>query len=302
MQAADAGVSVISGLRAVTAHNFVEPADERPEVFRVHRRVLNKGQGLGVPANAHQQAQSALPHVPNVGLSGTVQQVHAGVAQATALQVRLQAVHLGSEFGLGFAVELHRQDRARVAFYERHAGRVTHGLAGPVQQNFVHHFYGRRIVPENLTGGLAGLDDAGEVDHGKAGHGRPGHQVDLGLGNHAESALRTDHHLGQVEGGIGKKFVQVIPADPAHDFGVPGLDFSRVVLGNTTQPPVDVGFQVRATELGFQLAGFQPFEMDPRSIGKDHLQFLDVVQGLSVDDRVSAAGVVAETAADTGPV
>ena len=95
MQAADAGVSVVSGLGAVVANNLVEPADELAHVLRVYGGVLHEGQGLGVAVHTHQQAQAVLAHGPNVGLGGPVQQVDAGVTQAAALHVRFQALHLG---------------------------------------------------------------------------------------------------------------------------------------------------------------------------------------------------------------
>ena len=52
---------------------------------------------------------------------------------------------------------------------------------------------------EYLFDRLAGLENVGEMEHRKPGHGGPGHQVDLGLGDHAQSPFGADHHAGEVE-------------------------------------------------------------------------------------------------------
>ena len=92
VQAAHAGVAIISGFGAVVAHNLVEPFHEGAKSLRVDSRVFNEGEGLGVAMNAHQQSQAALSQVPDPVLSGAVQDIHAGVGQTLALDVPFQGV------------------------------------------------------------------------------------------------------------------------------------------------------------------------------------------------------------------
>ena len=175
---------------------LVELAHERAHVLRVDRSVLHEGQRLGVAVHAHQQAEPVLPHAPDVGLGGPVQQVHAGIPQAPPFHVGLQPFRFGGEFRLRFAIKLHGEDGAGVALDEGHRRRQAHRLAGAVEHVFVHDLDGRRPVVQDLLHRLAGLENVGEVDDGKGGHRGAGHQVDLDLGSHAQRALRAHYHFG----------------------------------------------------------------------------------------------------------
>ena len=143
VQAADAGVAVVGGLGAVVADDLVEPADEVAHGLGVDGGVLHEGQRLGVAVHAHQQAQTVLAHVPDVGLGGAVQKVDAGVAHAAAFQVLLQVLHLGSKLVFGLAVELDGQDGAGVSLDDGHGVAEAKGLAGAVQHVLVHDLDGR---------------------------------------------------------------------------------------------------------------------------------------------------------------
>ena len=46
--------------------------------------------------------------------------------------------------------------------------------------------------------------------------------------------------MGEVEGVWVKKFVEVVAADPAHDFGVAGVDLCTVGLGDAGRLTVDM--------------------------------------------------------------
>ena len=66
--------------------------------------------------------------------------------------------------------------------------------------------------------------------------------------------------------------------------------------------PVDVGLQAGSAKFGFQLVGFQQSEVGLSPVREDHLHLFYMVQGLAVDHRVGAAGVVANASADAGTV
>ena len=68
VEAADAGVAVVAGGGAVIANDFVEAADEEAEVLRVDGGVFDEGDGLGVAADAHEQAEAGFANGPDVGL------------------------------------------------------------------------------------------------------------------------------------------------------------------------------------------------------------------------------------------
>ena len=142
VQAADAGVAVVSRFGVVAAHDFIEPGNKGAQVFRVYGGVFHERQGLGVAVDAHQQPQTRFAHVPDRALGALVQQVDAGVTQLFVCHVIFERVRFGRELGLGFAVELHRQQRAWVTFDEGQIPGVAQGLPATVQQYLVHYLNG----------------------------------------------------------------------------------------------------------------------------------------------------------------
>ena len=99
-----------------------------------------------------------------------------------------------------------------------------------------------------------------------------------------------------------RKSVQVIAADPAHDFGITGQYLITVLLGDVPHLAVYLRLQAATGERGLQLGAVEGFEVGLVAIGEHSVKLQDVVNGLSVDDGVGATGVVAYTAADTGAV
>ena len=89
METADAGMAVVPCGGVVVSDHFIETANEIAHSFRVNRRVLHEGNGLGVAADAHQQAQTALAHVPDHILVGAGEHIDAGVGQAAVFHILL---------------------------------------------------------------------------------------------------------------------------------------------------------------------------------------------------------------------
>ena len=129
-----------------------------------------------------------------------------------------------------------------------------------------------------------------------------GHQVNLSLGDDAQGALGAHHHARQVGRTLAHEVIQIVAANPAHDFGVAGLNLRKVLLSNALDTTVNVRLQAGTAELGFQLVAFQGTEVGLGTVGQYHVQLHDVVQGLAVNHRVGAAGVVADAPAHAGPV
>ena len=256
METPDRGVAIIPGGGAVVGDDLVEAADELAHDRRVYGGVLHEGDGLGVALCAHEEAESALAQVPDGGLAGPIEDVDAGVGET---DVGLQAVHPGGQFRFRFAVELDYEHGSGIALDETRKPRRTHGLAGSVEDHLVDKLDGRRLVAQHAGGGLAGVVDGSEVQHGEGGHGGPLHQVDLGLGDHAEGALGTHNHAGQVHrtamaGVIQDELVQVVAADPALDLGVGAVDLVLLLAGDAQHAAVDVPFQPAGAESRFQLS------------------------------------------------
>ena len=304
VQAAHRGVAVVAGGGAVVGDDLVKAADELAHDRRVDGGVLHEGDGLGVAAGAHEQAEAALAQVPDGGLAGAVQDVDAGIGEA---DVGLEAVHSGGQFGLRFAVKFDHEHCSGIALDEPGEPRRSHGLPGTVEDHLVDELDGGRLVAQHAGGGLAGVVDGAEVQHGQGGHGGPRHQVDLGFGNHAQGALGADHHAGQVHraaatGVVQDELVQVVATDPTLDLRVGAVDLVLLLAGDAQDAPVDVALQTGSAQAGLKLCGGKFAEMGAGPIGQDDIQFLDVVQSLAVDDGVGAAGVVADAAAHARPV
>ena len=309
VQTAHGGVSIVAGRSAVVGDDFVKAAHKLAHHRRVHGGILDKGNGLGVALDAHQQPQTALADTPHGGLPFPVQDVHAGVGRP---DVRLQAVHFGRQLVLRFPVKLRQQHGAGVALNERQQAGLPQRLPAAVQHHLVNQLNRRRIVPQHAGGGLAGLKNAAEMQRRQRRHPGARHQIHFGLGHHAQRTLRTHHHAGQVDrppaaslvpdGIVPDELVQVVAADPPLDFGVGTIDLIPLLPGNPQRPPVDVPLQPPGAQPRFQPGSVQSPEMRRRPVRQDDIQLLDMIQRLAVDDRMGAAGVVPDAAAHAGPV
>ena len=277
MQAAHAGVAVIAGLGVVVADDFVKAADELPQVFRVDRRVFDERNGLGVAVNAHQQSQAALADIPNHILVGFSQQIDAGIAQPLPFHIGFQVFHLAGQFPLRFPIELHQQHGPRIPLHKGQVAGLPHRFPGAGQHHIIQHFHRGGAVFQHFLSGRAGRENVPEMQYGQGSHGRARHQINLGLRNHAQRTLGADDHFGQVDRLLAEERIQIVAADPAHNFGVAGLNFHQVFPGNLQHAPVNVRFQSLAAELGRQFVGFQGAEVGLGRIGQNHIHFPNVV-------------------------
>ena len=277
VQAAHAGMAVIAGLGVVITDDFVKAADELSQVFRIHGRIFDKGNRLGVAVNAHQQPQAALADIPNHILVGFRQQVDAGIAQPLPLHIGFQGGHFAGQFPLRFPIELDQQHRPGIPLHKGQVAGLAHRFPGAGQHHIIQHFHRGGAVFQHFLSGFAGLENVPEMQHGQRGHRRPRHQIDFGIGDHAESSLGTRHHFAQVDRLLAQERVQVVAADPAHNLGIAGLDFRQILPGNPQNAAVNIRFQPLAIQLGGQFVGFQGAEMGRGGVGQNHIHFLNVV-------------------------
>ena len=256
VEAADAGVAVVAGGGAVVADDFVEAADELAEMLGVDGGVFDEGDGFGVAADAHKEAEAGFADGPDVGLRGGVEDGYAVVAEAAAGQGILQILGLGVAASFwSVAGEFDYQDGAGLAVDEGHAAGEGGGFAGAFQQHLADKLDGGGAVFEDGGGGVASLSEGFEVGDGEGGGVGRGDEVDFGFGDDAEGAFGADHHLAEVDGGAVQELVEVVAADAAHDVGVAGGYFVEVVEGDLGNGAVDLGFEGVGGQLGFEFMG-----------------------------------------------
>src|SRR5262245_60763120 len=65
MKAPDRAVSVVGSIGPVFCHDLAEAWYEDRQVFRINRRILDKGDGFSVPLNAHEQSEARFAQLPD---------------------------------------------------------------------------------------------------------------------------------------------------------------------------------------------------------------------------------------------
>ena len=88
--------------------------------------------------------------------------------------------------------------------------------------------------------GITGLENVLEVQSSDCSSPWKRFKIDFGLRYGAKSALRAHDYARKVEGVGFDKFVEVVAADAAHDFGVSGLNLRSVGLCEPRCLPVNM--------------------------------------------------------------
>ena len=146
---------------------LVEAAAEFTEAGRVYGGVLDKGDGLGIAAYAHQEPEPRLAYCPGLGLVFLLQQVDAGVAEPLALHIGLEGIELGTDLGLRVAEEFDKNEAPGVALYEFDVAFQAQGGPGLSNDHIVDELDGGGRVFDYGGCGVTGLEDVIEV---KGGH------------------------------------------------------------------------------------------------------------------------------------
>ena len=306
VQAADRGVRIDPGGAAVALHDVQEPGDVVAQPRRRHRGVLDEGDALGVALHRHRQPQRRLPQAPDAGLGGGVGGPGRAAGDAPRREVPFDGAEAVGQLGRVVRVELHAEEGAGglVALQHGPAQLVEGGaLAGVVEDEAVHHLDRRRPVLEDRGGGPEGVEEVVELEGQDRLGGGQRHQVDPRLDHRPEGALGPDDQLREIErpGGVGEP-VQVVAADPAQDLRIPAVDLVRVRRSQAADRPVARALQGVGGAGRLQLVGRQRPQVGDRSVAQRDVEIEHVVDRLAVQHRARAARVVADHAADGGPV
>ena len=297
VQAALAGVAVVGGARAVRLHDGVEAGHEAGQLLRRDGRVLDEGDRLGVALDAHQEAQPGGAQPPHRGLLGGVGGRDRRGAEAPRGEIGRERVEPLPHRGGVVAVELHDQQRARVAADERRQRREAGMRAAAFDDRRADQLRRRRAVRQHRHHRLGGGDHGVEVQGGQAGEGRARHEAHGRLRDDGERALGA-HDQGHKVAGIPQHRVEVVARHPARDVGEAPPDLLGVGRRQGVAGAVDRAFEVGPRALFGERGGVERCERRERAVGQHGLQRDDVVGRLAVEARVRPAGVVADAAAD----
>ena len=122
-------------------------------------------------------------------------------------------------------------------------------------------------------------------------------QFDLCVQDNRARALAADQRAGDVKAVLRQQLIEVVPGDPPRNVRKPFPDQSRVSIANIAQPRVDGAPASAAVGDGFLfgLARFSDGELCP--VVQQDSQLVDVVNGLTSQQRMRAARVVSDHAA-----
>ena len=116
VQAPDRGMPVVPAVRVVPLQYVAKLPQEPPHLFDRHGGVLHEGDRLVVALDRHQDSESFLPHVPDLGLLRGIGDRQVAVTRAGRLERSPQVIQLGNDFGLALAVVLDDHHGLRIAF------------------------------------------------------------------------------------------------------------------------------------------------------------------------------------------
>ena len=137
-------------------------------------------------------------------------------------------------------------------------------------------------------------------DHQHA-HGGPGREGESDLAHHGERRLRPHDGAREVRTTFAQELVEVVARDATIEVGVSRREQRRVLATQAldlAHDPAAVGVGARGRRDLLVAREAQVEDLAP--VGH-HAQSLDVVDGLAVVQRVGAAGIVADHAAEGAP-
>ena len=299
VQAADAGVAVVGGRRAVSRDRGVETRDELGEPLRRDGRVLHQRHRLRIAAHAHQDPEPGLSHAPHPRLLAAVGRAHHRVAEAALRQVARERLDPLLDRVERVVVELDQQQRARRALHELDERGVADALAAALDDRVVDEFDGRGVVFQRRDRRLRGLDERLEVDGRQPREGRQRLQPHPRLRDGGERALGAHDHARDIhQPAVAGECVQVVAGDAPRDVREARRDLVAVLGAQAAQPAVDIALEVGLLQLRREFRAVHAREPCVRAVGEHDLQFDHLIERLAVEHGVRAAGVVADPPAD----
>ena len=213
-----------------------------------------------------------------------------------------QATGLRFGFSRSFGAELHHQPSAAFG-QKREAFGVDPFRSRVADEKIVEAFEADGLVRHDFGHVIGALINVGISDDQQHALRRAFDQAASGFENRDAGAFGPDQGAGDVESILGQEIVQVVAGDAARNFGKTLADEIAVGSGDTLQSGVDFAAVAApssqdATEF---FVGCRANLHAEAVVGED-FQSLDVVVGLAGHDRVHAAGVVADHAAESAAV
>ena len=123
METADARVAIVTSARVVLMNDVAEFHKKFRELGRLDGAVFDEGDGFALSFHAQKQSQTCFSHFPNIGLLQLVECAYIRIAGLFALERGFQRIEFGPEFGSILAIELHNENRGRIALNEAHQPR-----------------------------------------------------------------------------------------------------------------------------------------------------------------------------------
>ena len=290
-------MSIEAGLGLVSFENLAEAFDVFPESLGRHRGVLDKRHRLGVSGSCHRQSQRGLAEFPDQALLlGRVGSKEVS-AHSAATQVLFEPLESPGEVVGLVALDFDQQDAGRVALDEP-SQRFEFGLAdGMREDHAVEQFHGRRLMFQDHGHGTQCVEQVIELDAQQGSPGGDRDQPERGFEHQCQRAFGADDHSREVVWPVvaGGELIEVIASDAAEQFRVSPLDFLGMFGGQPEYRLVAIGQQSVGVGVGLGVV-----EHDHAAVGQHHRQAFDIVDGLAVDDRACAGGVVADHASEGG--
>ncbi|HEY1276253.1 MAG TPA: hypothetical protein VGF25_15175 [Thermoleophilaceae bacterium] len=297
MGAAVAEVPVHRRAVLVAPEQALEAAQVGAEPFGRHGGVLPSLPVVGLERVVGGRAEAALAHVPELAL------VRRAVEQLHVRRVRLATQRLDARLGalvrlLGrLAAELREQPTVAV--------REHPDLLGVHAERL--HVADQHVV-EALEAGRAELEDlrhvVGGVEHVgiPADHERPRrravHEPERRLEHGHQRALAAHERAADVEALLREQPVEPVARHSPRDVREPLADERRVVVAQVAHPGVDLAAPAALADDRVQLLRARRPHAQAQAVVGQHLHLHQVVGGAAGHDRVGAAGVVADHAAE----
>ena len=153
--------------------------------------------------------------------------------------------------------------------------------------------------PWHLVGGEV---DVVEAEHHQREPSRTRHEPERRGERHAKGPLGTDQRARQIVPAFGQKLVEVVAGDAARNFRIAPPNLLGRALRERACRGINLALAPATHGGGKDFALAACAGREPGTVVERDFERLDVVDGLAVRGRVSAAGVVADHPADRAAV
>ena len=202
---------------------------------------------------------------------------------------------------LRFAAELDQEPTA---------ARRQQGQVGDIQAHGVHvadevvvdPFQADRLGRQHLHDVVAGAVHVRVAENQQRAHRRAVDQTQRRLQDHDAGAFRSDQGLGDIEAVLRQQVRKVVPRNPAGDVRIARANLVGVLVPQRLELGVDFAAPAAAPDDAFKFVIGSLADLHARTVIEQDVQLLGVFVRLARHDRMDAARVVAEHAAERAMV